>query len=212
MFRYQWVLLFVACLLLADVTAIPAMEPDDYLGDAAIYTGVPSERPPPNILLLIDTSQSTTNRAPGEGYDPATSYSSAAGFDNNMIYVGDNAGQFDLLSAIGVTLVDNGTDPYVNCTSIYTIPDPVNDGETITKTVNVQSILAQNGTYSGAGSSKFPNIAPSNSASAGGCIEQPKGDVFATGNYLNYINSTAIVDASSGVRRFRELHRFAHGP
>ncbi len=197
MFRYQWVLLFVVSLLLGDVTATHAMEPDDYLGDAAIYTGVPSERPTPNILLLIDTSKSTLTRAPGIGYNSTTIYSNAAGFDTNMIYDGDNAGQFDPLKDIGVTLDDNDTDPYVSCTSTYTLPDPNIEGETITKTVDVHSILALNGTYSGAGSSKFPNIGAWNSDSPGGCVEAAKGDVFATGNYLNYINSTAVIDASS---------------
>jgi type IV pilus assembly protein PilY1 len=185
--------LFLLVLLLGTVATVAAVAPDDYLGDAAIYTGVPSQRPTPNILLLIDTSRSTLNRAPGQGYDATQSYSSSIGYDNNQIYFGDNAGEFKLNNNLGtVTLTDDGSNPYVACTTTYTIPHPTIDGQTITKTVDVNSIMSVNGTYSGAGSSQFPNL-----STAGACATASKGDTYATGNYLNYINSTAVVDADS---------------
>ena len=84
MFRYLWRLVLFAVILFSSTFTVYALEPDDYLGDAAIYTGVPSERPTPNILLLIDTSLATMNRAPGRGYDPVESYSSSIGYINDQ--------------------------------------------------------------------------------------------------------------------------------
>jgi type IV pilus assembly protein PilY1 len=192
MFRYLWRLLLIAIVLFSNGMTVSAMEPDDYLGDAAIYTGVPSERPTPNILLLIDTSLATMNRAPGRGYDPAVSYTSSISYSNDQIYVGDNAGQFALDRALGsVKLLDTSGD-YVNCVATYTIPDPNDASATITKTVDVQSIIADNGTYSGAGSNKFPNL-----TTTGSCGTAAKGAVYAVGNYLNYLNSTVAVDANA---------------
>ena len=192
MFRFHWVFLLLTILMLGDVNIVAADEPDDYLGDAAIYTGVPSQRPRPNILLLIDTSQATMNRAPGQGYDPAESYSSADGFINDRIYIGDNFGEFSPSKSLGtVTLFNTGGD-YVNCTTNYDLTDP-DTGTTVTKTVNVQSILATNGTYSGSGEiTKFPVLATN-----GTCAGASKGKVYATGNYLNYTHSDAAVDADA---------------
>ncbi len=194
MYRFCSVLLLTAAVLLGGLVSASAIELDDYLGDSAIYTGAPSAQPPPNVLLIIDTSRATLARAPGEGYDPAVSYSSDEAFINNQIYVGDNAGQFSSSNSLGsVVLFDPGTgDPYVNCSTTFEIPDPNNEGFTITKTVDTQTILADNGTYSGAGSSMFPNLNTS-----GTCESAPKGQVYATGNYLNYIYSTAVVDSGA---------------
>ncbi len=192
MFRCHWVFLLLTILVLGDVNIAAAVEPDDYLGDAAIYTGVPSLRPRPNVLLLIDTSRATMNRAPGQGYDPAESYSSADGFINDRIYIGDNFGEFNPSKPLGtVTLFNTGGD-YVNCTTSYDVTDP-DTSTTVTKTVNVQSILADNGTYSGAGSiDMFPVL-----DTDGTCAGASKGKVYATGNYLNYTHSDAVVDAGS---------------
>lgn len=196
MFRYLRSFLLIAAVCLGSAVAVHALEPDDYLGDAAIYTGVPSQRPRPNILLLIDTSQSTMNRAPGVGYDPAKlDYVSPVGFVNEQIYVADQAGQFALNRNLGAVKLDaNGTDPYVNCTTTYTVPHPTEPDETITKTVNVHAILTANGTYSGAGSTKFSNL-----GTDGACATAPKGEVYATGNYLNYTYATAVLGAGTVV-------------
>lgn len=177
MFRHLWIFLLVPVLLLAGVVTSPALDPDDYLGDSAIYIGNPGERPTPNILLLIDTSKSTLSRAPGVGYNSATPYSSSMEFVNEQIYVGDNFGKFALNGALGATLSD------ITCTTTYDIPD-----SDITKTFNIHNIMATNGTYSGAGSAKFPNL-----TTDGSCDTAPKGEVYATGNYLNYINGLVAV-------------------
>ncbi len=193
-YRYHWVFLFLAVLLFGVMNIAAANEPDDYLGDSAIYTGVPSLRPRPNILFLIDTSRATMNRAPGVGYDPSKSYMSSAGFINERIYIGDNFGQFSPSKPLGaVTLYNSaGGFDFVDCTVDYYLTDP-DTSTTVTKTVNVQQILADHGTYSGAGSiDQFPIL-----NTDGTCGAAPQGKVYSTGNYLNYTHSLVAVDESS---------------
>ena len=203
MYRFQLIFLVVFAALLGGVISSLALEPDDYLGDSAIYTGAPSEQPTPNVLFVIDTSEATLGRAPGVGYNSAISYSSSEGFVNDQIYVGDNAGLFSPSQNLGsVRLSYNPSypsDPFVSCTTTY---NTVINGFDTVKTVNVQSLLAKNGTYSGAGSTKFPNLNVS-----GTCETDPKGEVYATGNYLNYIYSTAVMDSDAVIIQHTYLWR-----
>ncbi|PLX83427.1 MAG: hypothetical protein C0616_00155 [Desulfuromonas sp.] len=194
MFMSRCLTVFSICLLLlfGGMSVVSATPPDDYLGDSSIYTGVPSQRPTPNVLFVIDTSRSTLSRAPGVGYDSATTYSIATGFDTDQLYVGDQFGTFSPSRALGsVKLTNNGTDPYVFCNPSYTVPDPMG-GPDIAKNTDVQAILAANGTYSGAGTNKFPNL-----ATDGDCLGAPQGRVYATGNYLNYTYALSVVEADA---------------
>lgn len=171
--------LLLAGLLLAVCLAPAwALPPDDYLGDSSIYAGVPSERPRPNVLLILDTSRATLSAAAGEAYSKDDTYVSPYNFDSDYIYMPGQDGKFDANSQV----VKSGSTPLtlanVTCTSTYT------DGDGTSLTVNVKNILASYGTYSGAGTSKFPNL-----SGTGSCTTDSKGQVYATGHYLNYINS-----------------------
>ncbi len=195
MFRSQWILLCAAACLLGSPAFGSSLPPDDYLGDAAIYVGAPSERPTPNILLLVDTSQATMGRAVGTGYDATQSYTSPLGFINDQIYYGDNAGQFSPSKTQGSVTIAT-----ITCTATYQVTDPVT-GITVSKTVDPGDTLATYGTYSGAGSDKFPNLDTS-----GGCATAPKGVVYATGNYLNYLNSSAVSDTEAVIIQHEYLY------
>ena len=48
--------------------------PDDFVGDAAIYLGAPSERVRPKILFLIDNSRATEDPASGSQFYPSVEY------------------------------------------------------------------------------------------------------------------------------------------
>jgi hypothetical protein len=118
MFRH---LLFLGWLLVASVVPALALPPDDYLGDSAIYAGVPSERPKPNVLLLIDTSRATLSIAAGLPYSSATTYTSPLNFVSNYIYTPGQDGQFDAGSQVvksgstALVLGDGVNTPGVTC-------------------------------------------------------------------------------------------------
>ncbi|MHB8709525.1 MAG: pilus assembly protein, partial [Desulfuromonadales bacterium] len=180
------ILLLQTLLVMVCAAPSPALPPDDYLGDSAIYAGVPSERPKPNVLLVIDTSRATLSVAAGEAYAPATTYVSPFNFVADYIYTPGQDGQFDAGSQPVKSGATSLTLANVTCTSTYT------DADGASRTVDANDILASYGTYSGAGTGKFPNL-----TGDGACATAPQGQVYATGNYLNYINSTAAAAGGS---------------
>lgn len=168
---------FLVALLLACVVPAALAEslpPDDYLGDAAIYTGVPGERPKPNVLIIIDTSQATLSPAPGKPYNSEDVEYQTGPYVYNRIYASDQQGNFNSSSPLGgnkpVTVAD------VSCV--------VNDSEGA-PILDVGATLKTYGTYSGSGSAEAPNLSTS-----GTCDTAPKGAVYATGHYLNYSNAS----------------------
>lgn len=178
-----WVHKGLLALLLFLVSAFPvtgaSLSPDDYLGDSAIYAGVPSERPKPNILLIIDTSLATLNPAPGKEYKTEDTTYNTGTYIYDRIYYSDQQGEFSASRSLG------GGSPVtwdrVDCV--------VTDTSTGLISLDVGSVLRSFGTYSGSGSTVAPNL-----NSSGTCATAPNGVVYATGHYLNYVNtqSTAL--------------------
>ena len=152
---------------------------DEYLGDASIYTGVPTELTRPNVLLIIDNSRATLHTAAGYAYDPNTEYprgeSCEEGKDDPKngcylpwsVYEQDNQGDFAQM-----TFSNSSSDlTTLKC-------DPTNGDKEIL-------FFFQNyGTYSGSGMDPFPNL-----KSDGGCEYKSFGRVYALGNYLNYVRN-----------------------
>jgi type IV pilus assembly protein PilY1 len=153
---------------------------DEYLGDSSIYAGVPTTMTKPNVLIIVDNSRATLNRAPGEEYKPGTVYGvvpepgkvCAAGVSSPMngcflpwyIYSIDNQGD------VGNQHVRaNNTNALENLTC-------ANNDDVVRKT------LVQRGTYSGSGTADYPNI----NGNTGACDTAPQGKVYVLGNYLNY--------------------------
>ena len=98
--RPQWIVRRVISLQLAFVmffgpafpfTAFAA--PDNFVGDAAIYMGAPSERVRPKVLFLIDNSRATEDPASGSEYYPSVQYSSVTR-DPWDVYSAKNTGEF----------------------------------------------------------------------------------------------------------------------
>jgi type IV pilus assembly protein PilY1 len=164
--------------------------PDEYLGDAAIYTlAGSSDGIKPNILFVIDNSFASQNLSVGYSYDKDKIYrfNSITGvFDADAynpwdIYAADNLGGF---SSVHLANADN-TLPSLTCATDL---DPLTaDVETIKQSFQT------NGSYVGSGSASHPNI-----SSTGGCATAPKGEVYLLGNYLNYLNSALEVPDGSG--------------
>lgn len=169
-------MIMVALLLLCCWGASAFGATDEYLGDTAIYTGVPSQRPRPNVLFIIDNSQATLNIASGVPYRPlqtdgVTPHIYAdAGFDPWTIYAGDNQGNFTVVAVAQADSNDSALSNMV-CTA---------NNDFIRKT------LLKRGTYSGSGTANFPNLRN------GDCDLAPKGSTYALGNYLNYLHSATV--------------------
>ncbi len=165
--RKKSMLGIVLWLLFALCLAGPVGAADDYIGDTAIYSAEGTSGVQPNVLILVDNSAATMNIASGLPYDPTEVYADQ-GFQPYYIYVGDNQGDFSRIELVNATL----------------------DLENLTcDKVIVKNALQENGTYSGAGVTDFPNL------NGGACATGPKGATYALGNYLNYANATA--EASS---------------
>jgi len=160
-------------LLLASTTLVlanpdPDKIIDQYAGDTSIYTLRASEVPV-NVLFLIDNSYSAKNIASGEVYNPTKDYFPAT-YSNSAVYVADNQGDFstEVLSDYSLlecdTVLDDGTDVGIDI---------------------VQGRLEEFGTYSASGTLEAPIIDNKDS-----CGTAPKGETYALGRYLNYLNAT----------------------
>ncbi|TLM68953.1 MAG: hypothetical protein FDZ69_01775 [Deltaproteobacteria bacterium] len=166
--------------LLSTSAFAASLPPDDYLGDAAIYTGVPGERPKPNILLIIDTSQATLSPAPGKRYNPADPEYNTGTYVANRIYYSDQQGDFTPSKALG------GNSPVL----VSGVSCVVKDGTGAT-VLDVKATLSTYGTYSGSGAVEAPNL-----SNTGACDTAPNGAVYATGHYLNYTTAAATSPAT----------------
>lgn len=168
--------------------------PDQYLGDASIYSGVPGSVGRPNVLFIIDNSKATLNVASNVQYSAAITYpiNDALGpsgtplcpfttTDNPLkgcfqpwnIYQQDNQGDFSIKVFDDASIALEG----LHCDSM---PDDPSDP--------VRQILQMFGTYSGAGNAVFPNLNGN-----GTCDDSnPTGRVYALGNYLNYLMAEGV--------------------
>lgn len=167
--------------------------PDQYIGDTAIYSGS-SLSLQPNVLLLIDNSNATLNKASGTAYDPTHDYSgdgcaSASGgcYSKLSVYQAGTQGDYSHSS-----VVDNATG---NLNPAGTLPNiTCNNNSSI-----VTTTLLNAGTYSGSGTANYPNL--KNSKGKAVCDTAPKGTTYALGNFLNYTLLTpppVLVQASDG--------------
>lgn len=174
--------------------------PDEYIGDAAIYTlSSGSASVEPNILFVIDNSYATQNVSVGYKYgldltaSPLIIYKDddhdgiiepedtdhileAGAFNPWDIYVGDNQGNFtNVVLANSTVGLEN-----LNCS--------------VAGVELIKGSLLAHGSYAGAGSADHPNI-----GSAGGCTTASKGEIYLLGNYLNYLNTTPSIASGAGV-------------
>ena len=168
---------------------------DDYMGDSAIYVGEPTLRPKPNVLFIIDTSRATMGAVAGDSYVASDPDYDTGPYQKDLIYFSNQQGGFSPSKPLGgnspVTLEDVIK---AECVVSYEVPDPLEPKATVKKLVNVPSTLSTYGTYSGGGDIlKAPNINDgSGNTTKGSCKEAPSGEAYATGHYLNYINSTPV--------------------
>jgi type IV pilus assembly protein PilY1 len=146
--------------------------PDEYIGDAGIYTlAGGSVGVKPNILFIIDNSFASQNVSVGFAYDPGTTYSGT--YNPWDIHVGDNLGGFSNVRLANET----------NALTALTCDTDIDDNPDTTETIKDSLLLY--GSYAGAGAASHPNI-----GSNGGCQTAPKGEVYLLGNYLNYLNTS----------------------
>jgi type IV pilus assembly protein PilY1 len=173
--------------------------PDQYMGDTSIYEGVAADVGRPNILFIIDNSQSTTRTIADDvtfvattEYDPgiSTQGNDCTGIDNPgkecwlpwNIYKQDNQGDF-------ATLVMENTDDTLATLTC----DPSNDNTDPDDNDSdyVKTFFQQYGSYSGSGAAIFPNLDSSGSCVYG--ITNTSGVVYALGNYLNFLKNAVPV-------------------
>ncbi|MRR05783.1 MAG: hypothetical protein EG828_02395 [Deltaproteobacteria bacterium] len=137
--------------------------PDQYMGDTAIYSG-DSTSLRPNVLLVIDNSNATQNKAKGVAYNTSTDYADGEkDFPRWNIYEADNQGDFKLA-------VTNSTSALSNLQCSKAI---------------VKDTLLAYGTYAGSGSNDYPVINNQNKCDTG-----QKAKTYVLGNYLNYLKNT----------------------
>jgi type IV pilus assembly protein PilY1 len=169
-------ILLVLCLILP---AAAAAGPDQFIGDAAIYSGTATGTARPNILLLIDNSNATLNAAHGTKYDPNTDYCelhmtdspASCTYRRFSVYQAGQQGSFSTNS-----VVDNAD------ANLSNIVCDANSNM-------IATTLRDKGTYAGAGSSSFPNLKKGTGRTGGDtavCDSSGKGATYAVGNFLNY--------------------------
>ncbi|PLX90167.1 MAG: hypothetical protein C0614_01130, partial [Desulfuromonas sp.] len=171
--------------------------PDQYMGDAAIYEGLPQDIGRPNIMFIIDNSLATLQTVSTAEYNSAVVYPvglSKTGADCATIgdgpasecwmpyniYKQDNQGDF------AFTVIADADSSGADLNEMTCDPDG---------TDYIRKFFQYYGSYSGGGEDvsatppgKFPNL-----DGAGACDAGPKGEVYAIGNYLNYLKNTEDV-------------------
>jgi type IV pilus assembly protein PilY1 len=160
--------------------------PDQFMGDASIYQGLPpvDGGGKPNVLFIIDNSSATENVASGLKYEPDTTYTQYP----------IKEGQSELYDPVGIYSVDQQGDftqqattlSELNCTGVDAGNNPVDV---------IRSTLLTYGTYTAAGSAGFPALAQN----GGGCASNSGGAVYALGNYLNYLKTPAVAPTEDEV-------------
>ena len=177
----------LVCLVLAVSTAFAGS--DEFMGDSAIYAGVPSTLTRPNVLLVIDNSRATAQMAPGAPYSQAIVYDQMGGCEGTSnpaagcflpwnIYEIDNQG-------------DIANQVVVANTTVYLENLSSTDAECVASDDVARKTLQLRGTYSSSGTESFPNI------KLGACETGPTGSVYVLGNYLNYTMSVSGSGESS---------------
>ena len=176
-----------------------AAGPDLYQGDTAIYTGA-STHNMPNVLLIIDNSDATKNKASGQSYDNTHDYYSecvaAVGASNCYYTYGIytyNSGQNKYTGPIinPASADAGGTLNTATDHGSITAPSLVCTGSTGTVGVGLLGQVgapATGGTYQGSASATNPNLKAGAGSTAGTvqCDTTGKGDAYALGNFLNY--------------------------
>ncbi len=142
-----------------------AASPDLYPGDSAIYGVAASLQP--NILIIIDDSGSMANTVPAGSYDPSVTYP-PGNFCRNT-----SNGSVVSCAANSVYQVSSSTDTTGNSLLVSSVSSVT----TSCNGTNPQSLLQTNGYYSGR-----------SLTTAGACKSRGNG-IYATGNYINYLNT-----------------------
>ncbi len=135
--------------------------------------------PKPNVLFIIDTSRATLNAASGEAYSPGDPAYLTGSYVSNLIYYVDQLGDFSPSRVLG------GATPVTLANVVCQVTSSGGD------VLDVGSVLGSYGVYSGAGTATNPNLSPD-----GGCASAPNGAVYATGHYLNYLETSGQQPAS----------------
>jgi len=169
---------------------------DEFQGDTSIYSGLPTTKATPNVMIVIDNSRATLNIAPGAEYLPGSTYpmpgNCTAGvsdpkngcFLDYYIYTIDNQGD-----VANQHVLANNTADLENLKRPTTSAEPAAAGTSSTCNDSsdvIRKTLQERGTYSGSGTPEFPNI-----GSSGVCDTAPKGAVYVLGKYLNYTLASA---------------------
>lgn len=169
----------ILTIVAAVVSLLPCMAwaqsvlPDQYQGDTAIYSGLPTTADIPNVLIIVDNSRATLEKAPGQPYNPGIIYTPlSTPYQPWYIYNIDNQGD-----VANLPVVINATEQLENLTC--TANDDV-----------IRKTLLLRGTYSSAGTAAYPNI------KAGACDVTSKGSVYVLGNYLNYTLTEEVLGGS----------------
>ncbi len=178
--------LVVACwLMILFCSRTVQAAPDQYPGDSAIY-GVQAPLQP-NVMIVIDTSGSMVDQVPGGDYDPTVSYGvvnkcmSATGNQANSACVAANV--YTISSSIdktanSVLYTGNGN------SRIYTTLNSIT-----TSTcggISPATSLKTDGFYSGTPLNANGSCNSSSTSTA----------YYATGNYINFLNSNSANLAS----------------
>lgn len=188
--------LFIATMMLLALIVPLAREtgavtPDQFQGDTAIYTGA-STHNMPNVLLIIDNSNSTLNMASGQSYNHTHNYYAecvaAKGASNCYntfgIYSAGQQGDFKPSQMV----VDNPTGTLNTATTQGTLPklQCQNPGAIITALLGIVGTTTSGGTYQGSATSSNPNLKLKQSTGMGICDTTGQGAAYALGNFLNY--------------------------
>jgi type IV pilus assembly protein PilY1 len=142
---------------------------DEFLGDSSIYSGVPTTVSRPNVLIIIDNSQSTLQTAAGQKYDPTHLYADGE-YDPWTVYHGDQQGQIEVK-----------WDVMANSDANLDSIDCRDNSDVVRKTLKLR------GTYTGAGDTFYPNIDANSPYDCDSGAQN--GEVYALGNYMNYLTS-----------------------
>jgi len=119
------------------------------------------------VLLIIDNSSAAANKAAGTAYDPEATYEDH-GFSTYSIYEADQQGDFSTVVAANTTSALE----HLSCSNNDNI---------------VKNTLLASGTYVGAGTTDYPNLKAHQGEAQ--CDTGPKGETYALGNYLNYLQT-----------------------
>lgn len=167
-------LLTATLVLLLSFCAGTLFASDMYLGDSGIYQGNPDNGPTPNVLFIIDNSNSAANNASSQPY--ITDTADPLWVDYALTTTGTVHGKYDIyqLGQQGEPgnspVVTNGNDATManlNCNANSNI---------------IRTTLLAYGSYVANATADYPSI------KNGNCNDK-KAYSYVTGDYLNYLNT-----------------------